>query len=107
MTSPSSPSSCSGFRTSTTSAPSCRSTAACSRKAPCTASTPILMRGILRRGLVHPVARRQPEQDEEKADDAEDERQHPLPDGLPCALRLEQRARRNVRPLPGEVGGRG
>ena len=41
MTSPSSPSSCSGSRTSTGSAPSRRSTAACSRKLPCTARTPI------------------------------------------------------------------
>ncbi len=42
MISPSSPSSCSGSRTSTASAPSRRSTAACSRKFPCTARTPIL-----------------------------------------------------------------
>ena len=41
MTSPSSPSSCSGLRTSTTSAPRRRSIAACSRKFPCTARTPI------------------------------------------------------------------
>src|SRR5438128_553413 len=41
MTRPSSPSSCSGLRTSTTSAPSARSIAACSRKLPCKARTPI------------------------------------------------------------------
>src|SRR4051812_12291736 len=39
--SPSRPSSCSGLRTSTTSAPSRRNIAACSRKFPCTARTPI------------------------------------------------------------------
>src|SRR5689334_15430247 len=39
-TSPSSPSNSSGFRTSTASAPSRRSIAACSRKFPCTARTP-------------------------------------------------------------------
>src|SRR5437899_12959103 len=39
--SPSSPASCSGSRTSTGSAPRRRSTAACSRKFPCTARTPI------------------------------------------------------------------
>src|SRR6186997_3317719 len=43
MIRPSSPSSCSGLRTSTGSAPSRRSIAACSRKFPCTARTPILM----------------------------------------------------------------
>src|ERR671939_2213481 len=42
MTSPSSPCSSSGFRTSTTSAPRRRSIAACSRKFPWTASTPIV-----------------------------------------------------------------
>ena len=41
ITRPSSPSSSSGSRTSTTSAPSRRSTCACSRNAPCRASTPI------------------------------------------------------------------
>src|SRR5262245_1737104 len=46
-TSPSSPLSCSGLRTSTGSAPSRRSIAACSRKFPCRARTPILMRRIL------------------------------------------------------------
>src|ERR671934_441743 len=43
-TSPSSPSSCSGLRTSTTSAPRRRSMAACSRTFPWTARTPIFMR---------------------------------------------------------------
>src|SRR3954447_25501674 len=42
-TSPSSASSCPGFRTSTTSTPRRRSMAACSRKFPCTASTPTLI----------------------------------------------------------------
>src|SRR3954463_3479276 len=46
-TRPSSPSSCSGFRTSTASAPRRRSIAACSRKFPCTARTPILTGLIL------------------------------------------------------------
>src|SRR3982751_6875401 len=41
ITRPSSPASCSGLRTSVTSAPSARSTFACSRKFPCTARTPI------------------------------------------------------------------
>src|SRR5215213_3121193 len=57
MTSPSSSSSCSGLRTSTTSAPSRRSTAACSRKLPWTASTPTLMSRILRREAPLPAAR--------------------------------------------------
>src|SRR6188508_54275 len=43
ITSPSRPASSSGFRTSTGSAPRRRSIAACSRKFPCTARTPILM----------------------------------------------------------------
>src|SRR3954454_23315788 len=47
MTRPSSPSSCPGFRTSTTSTPRRRSTAACSRTFPCRARTPILMKSIL------------------------------------------------------------
>src|SRR3954469_2045328 len=42
ITSPSSPSSCSGFRTSTVRAPRRCSICACSRKFPCTASTPIV-----------------------------------------------------------------
>src|SRR5262245_20707828 len=57
MTRPSRPSRCSGLRTSTTSAPSARSIAACSRKLPCTARTPI-RRGSTgksyRRGLQGP-----------------------------------------------------
>ena len=51
ITSPSSPSSCSGLRTSTGSAPRRRSIAACSRKFPCTARTPIFMARILDFGL--------------------------------------------------------
>src|SRR4029453_13038180 len=43
ITRPSRPSRCSGFRTSTGSAPSRRSTAACSRKSPWTARTPIFI----------------------------------------------------------------
>src|SRR5512132_4258756 len=46
-TTPSSPSSCSGLRTSTTSAPSRRSIATCSRKFPWTAMTPILIPEIV------------------------------------------------------------
>src|SRR5471032_2295436 len=42
MTNPSRPSSCSGLRISTASAPRPRSMRACSRKFPCSASTPIL-----------------------------------------------------------------
>src|ERR1043165_9933291 len=51
-TSPSSPSSCSGLRTSTTPPPSRRSTAACSRTFPCTASTPIFTAEMLVADLV-------------------------------------------------------
>src|SRR3954454_15419546 len=50
MTRPSRSSSCSGLRTSTTSAPSRRSIAACSRKFPCTARTPIRGPSIGRNG---------------------------------------------------------
>src|SRR4051795_8532206 len=46
MTSPSSPSSCSGLRTSTMSAPRRRSIAACSRKLPWRARTPIVGAGL-------------------------------------------------------------
>src|SRR3954469_2371568 len=48
MTSPSSPTSCSGFRTSTVRAPRRCSIWACSRKFPCTASTPIVNGSILK-----------------------------------------------------------
>src|SRR5215217_8860490 len=108
MTSPSTPSSCSGLRTSTTSAPSRRSTAACSRNAPWTARTPILTRAILGGGLPRPVARRQAEHHEEEADDAEDERQNPHanPFRLPQLLRREHREGGDVRPLHGEVRSR-
>src|SRR5919204_2338306 len=47
MINPSRPSSCPGLRTSTASTPRRRSTAACSRKFPCTARTPILIEPIL------------------------------------------------------------
>src|SRR5207248_2216916 len=55
MTSPSIPSSSSGFRTSTTSAPSRRSIAACSRKLPCTARTPIRSASLIA-GIVGAVS---------------------------------------------------
>src|SRR3954447_25935606 len=51
MTRPSRPSSSSGLRTSTTSAPSRRSIAACSRKLPCTARTPIRSGSMGRNGI--------------------------------------------------------
>ena len=54
MTSPSSSASCSGFRTSTTCAPSRRSIAACSRKFPWTARTPI--RSFIARETLPPRA---------------------------------------------------
>src|SRR3954466_9664618 len=47
-TSPSSPTSCSGLRTSTVRAPRRCSIWACSRKFPCTASTPIVNGSILK-----------------------------------------------------------
>src|SRR5881398_1841176 len=50
ITSPSRPCNCSGLRTSTASAPSRRSIAACSRKFPCTARTPIFIRLIVDSG---------------------------------------------------------
>src|SRR5918997_1752581 len=57
MTRPSSPSSSSGLRTSTTSAPRRRSIAACSRKLPCTARTPILIGVIVGAAPLLPAAR--------------------------------------------------
>src|SRR5688572_1968052 len=50
-TSPSSPSSSAGLRTSTTSAPRRPNIAACSRKSPCTARTPTLTLGNSRDGM--------------------------------------------------------
>src|SRR6266705_3347637 len=57
-TSPSRPSSCAGLRTSTTSAPSRRSAAVCSRKFPWTARTPIFTFEMLvtRQPLLDPRA---------------------------------------------------
>src|SRR5918996_493153 len=79
MTRPSRPSSCSGLRTSTTSAPRRRSIAACSRKLPWTARTPIVTREILRSGERAPAARQeQADRDECERVDREDERRRPL-----------------------------
>src|SRR5918992_5303038 len=79
MTRPSSPSSSSGLRTSTASAPSRRSIAACSRKLPCTARTPIVTREILRSGERAPAARQeQADRDQRERVDREDERRRPL-----------------------------
>src|SRR5919199_1570255 len=57
ITSPSRLASCSGRRTSTTSAPRRRSIAACSRKFPCTARTPILATIFILVSLVRGRAR--------------------------------------------------
>src|SRR2546427_12551000 len=78
MTSPSSPSSCSGLRPSTPSAPSRRSVAACSRKLPWTARTPTFTGPILRSGLFPlAAAEQQAEQREEEAEADEGERELP------------------------------
>src|SRR5918992_148539 len=83
MTRPSSPSSSSGLRTSTASAPSRRSIAACSRKLPCTARTPIVTREILRSGERAPAARQeQADRDERERVETEDQSPEPRAKGL-------------------------
>src|SRR5262245_175931 len=92
-TSPSSPSSCSGFRTSRGSAPSCRSIAACSRKFPCRARTPIFMARILDFGYRRPSApsEQEPDGDEDEPREGEDQRPRPLVSALlVVAVELER-----------------
>src|SRR5213596_3374753 len=74
------PSSPSGLRTSTASAPSRRSIAACSRKFPCRARTPIFMTRILDFGRRRPAAPRheQCDRDENETRDREHQRSGPL-----------------------------
>src|SRR5437879_2817394 len=82
-TRPSSPSSSDGFRTSRTSAPSRRSIAACSRKFPWTASTPIRTPEML-------VARRFLEDGVKPRERAPEQAAHPAP----AAQREQQRVDR-------------
>src|SRR3954470_11168355 len=79
-TRPSSPSSCSGLRTSTASAPRRRSIAACSRKFPCRARTPISMPRILDFGYRRTGAPGQEKRDgdEDKTREAVDDRPEPV-----------------------------
>src|SRR4051794_19106669 len=82
--SPSSPSSCSGSRTSTGSAPRRRSTATCSRKFPCTARTPIRsdrsttqsLEALFGLEAAPPASDGDAERDEQEAEEREDERRH-------------------------------
>src|SRR6266550_3564497 len=79
-----SPSSPSGRRTSTDSAPRRRSTVACSRKFPCTASTPIRsicsttpsLEALFGLEAAAPVSDGETEPDEQEAEEREDERRH-------------------------------
>src|SRR2546423_14029222 len=79
MTRPSSPSSCSGLRTSTGSAPRRRSMAACSRKFPWRARTPIFTARILDFRYRGPTAPGEPQRDpdEDQSGNAEGERSRP------------------------------
>src|SRR5512132_68891 len=121
-TSPSSPSSWSGLRTSTACAPSRRSMAACSRKFPWRARTPIFMMQILDFGYRRPGAARveQREGDEQEAGEREDNRSRPfvrvgIPEFAVEPGKQHEREQReeqepagggNVRPLVGEVDSR-
>src|SRR5262245_53534409 len=107
-TSPSSPSSCSGLRTSTGSAPRRRSIAACSRKFPWRARTPIVIRRILDFGYRWPAATRQEDRDrdEDEPGDREDDRPRPLvPVMLLVALELDrEREQEQPEERRGDVG---